>query len=144
MKGKAPGWLLIVLALAGAWLLLGGKLPSFVGGGGASHFIVLHDGTNDDARFGELTQELQDSSSPVAKEISAAGWWVQVLDDDNTTGDDQPHPTLKALGLFGTIQDSRRELVAFVPPAKIVSREPLPPDATAESVLTMIRAKGKR
>lgn len=110
---------------------------------GATHFIVLHEATKDDARFGELAQELQDSSSPAATAIAAAGWKVQVLDDNATTGSDQPHPTLAALGVFDTIADGRRELVAFNPPATLVAKEPIPADATADSVLAMIQARGR-
>jgi hypothetical protein len=48
------------------------------------------------------------------------------------------------LGVFDTISDTRRELLAIAPPDKLVSKETIPADATADSVLKMIQAKGKR
>lgn len=137
-----------VLAVSGVPSLPSIQWPKIewpsIGPAVATHFIVLHEATKDDARFGELAQELQDFDSPVSKEIAAAGWDVDILDDNQTTGTNQPHPTLAALGLFDTIDDGRRELVAFNPPASLVAKEPIPADATAETVLAMIRAKGKR
>lgn len=136
---------LVVLLVAGVavWLLLGGAVPS-IGGGGATHFIVLHDALKDDAKFADLKQEILDSASPVAKEIAAAGWRAEVLDDETTDKDDKPHPLLSKLGVFGTIEDARHELLAVAPPDKLVSKEVLPEDATAESVLALMKARGAR
>lgn len=136
----------VILALC-LYLLWGGGLPEWNWpgfGSNATYFIVLHEGTKDDFAFQDLATELQDSASPVAKEIAAAGWRTEVLDDNTLDKNDQPHPLLKKLGVFDTISDKRRELLAIALPDTLVSKEPIPADATAESVLKMIQAKGKR
>jgi hypothetical protein len=135
-----------VLFLAAAWLAFGGvsiegcRLPTI--GGGADLFVVLHDGAKDDAATAELIQEFQDSDSPVAKEIAAAGWQALALDDDTTSPG--PKELLTKLGVHGSIADNRRELLAIAKPDKLVSREPIPPGTTADQLLAMMRARGKR
>jgi hypothetical protein len=125
--------------------LQGCKIPEWpVIGGGASHFIVLHEATKDNEAFGKLAVQLQDSSSEVSKQITAAGWKVWVLDDDNTVGSDQPNPLLVKLGVHGSIADARRELLCIAPGDKLVHKETLPPEATAATVLSIMQAKGKR
>lgn len=137
---------LVICLLAAAWLVFGSGInipwPSI--GGGATHFIVLHEATKDDPKFADLAQELQDSLSPVSREVAAAGWKLWVLDDETTDKDDKPLDLLEKLGVFNSIDDNRRELLSVTPPDKLVSKEPIPADATAESVLKMIQAKGKR
>jgi hypothetical protein len=134
-----------ILLAACLWLLLGGKLPEWPSiGGGATYFVLLHAVEKTDPRFAELKQEVQDSASPVGKIIAESGWRAEALDDNQTDKNDQPHPLLKKLGVFDTISDTRRELLAIAPPDKLVSKETIPADATADSVLKMIQAKGKR
>lgn len=137
-RTRASLTVLVLLALA---LALGG------GGGigyGASLFVVLHEPTKDDESFSKLAIQIQDSASTVAKEIAAAKWQALVLDDDAVDGNKQPLPLLVKLGVHGSITDSHRELLSVSPPDKLVARETIPPGATAESVLAMMRARGKR
>jgi hypothetical protein len=131
----------LVLAVA-AMLLAGGGVPGIAGG--ASLFIVLHDGNYDDAAFSDMATEIQDSSHAVAKEIAAAGWKSWVLDDETLDGNKQPFPLLVKLGVYDSIKDGKRELLSVSPPDKLIAREPLPPDATAETVLALMKARGKR
>lgn len=136
---------LLVLVAAGVavWFVLGGAFPA-IGGGGATTFVVLHEGTKDDGAFSAMATRLQDSASPIRQEIDASGWKVLVLDDDATDKDDQPLPLLVGVGVHGSIADARRELLSIEPPDKLVHKETLPPTATAESVLASIKARGKR
>lgn len=143
-RTRASLTVLVLLALA-LVLSSGGKgctLP--IVDGGASLFVLLHDGTHDDAKFAELVQEVQDTESPVGKAIAAAGWKAYAPDDDDVMGDGKPNPMLVKLGVHGSITDGRRELLSVDPPNKIIAKEPIPPDATAESVLLMMKARGKR
>lgn len=134
----------ILLALC-LWLAFGGGFPAWPGiGGGATLFIVVREATKDDVRFGALKQELQDSNSTAAKEIAAAGWKSLVLDDDAMDKDDNPLPLFVKLGVYGSIADSRRELLAIAPPDKLVGKDVIPADATVDSVLAMMRARGKK
>lgn len=132
-------------------LLLAAALAAFWGSGpvapqtpGASIFFLLHDAKYDDARFAELLQETQDSASPVGRSIAAAGWKFSAPDDDAVMGDGTPDRLLTKLGVHGTINDARRELLAVAPPDKLLAKEPVPGDATAESLLAMMKARGKR
>lgn len=136
---------ILVLAVAAMLLSSGGKGCSVPGiASGASLFIVLHDGKHDDRAFSDLATEIQDSGHTVAKEIASAGWKAWVLDDESLDKDKQPLPLLVKLGVHGSITDGQRELLSIAPPDKLIAREPLPPDATAESVLALMRARGKR
>lgn len=139
----------VVLLAAVALILWGGELKGlpwgWVGsGGGATSFIVLHDADFSDVAFNAIALDLQDSADPASQEIAAAGWRVQVLDDETRDGNDQPHPLLTKLGVYQSITDSRRELLAIRPPDTLVSQEQIPADATTETVLAMIRAKGAK
>lgn len=144
MNKQLPAWKALLLAVA-VGMIVGGvrmqgcalpKWPTI--GGGASHFIVVRESTKDDDAFGKLKVELQDSSSAASKAIADAGWKFWILDDDDGA------PILSTLGVAGSINDARRELLCISPPDKLVYRETLPPNATAASVLSVMQAKGKR
>lgn len=141
--------LIPILAFAAAALLMWGDLLPAVpwawpGGGGVDLFVVLHEAQNRDAAFSALATTLQDSATPQAQEIAAAGWQLLILDDDQLDGQKQPLPLLTKLGAFGTIDDNRRELLAIRRPDTVVHRETLAPTATAETVMATMRAKGVR
>lgn len=145
---KRPSLFPLVLLAAVALVLYGDRLALpwgwVVPGNGADLFIVLHEAQNRDAAFSTLATTLQDSATPQAQEIAAAGWTLQILDDDQLDGRKQPHPLLQKLGVFGTIEDNRRELLAIRKPDTVVHRETLAPTATAETVMATMRAKGVR
>ncbi len=122
------------------------ELPSWVtwpSVSAADQFIVLHEATKDDQAFSKLTKTLQDQESTVGKAIIDAGWKVFVLDDDAEDKNDLPLTLLKAIGVHGSITDAHRELLS-VAGGKLLKRETLPADATGESVLAMMQARGKR
>lgn len=137
---KGWNWLFLSLIAVGAFVLASGGGLS----GGASLFIILHESTKDDEAFSKMAIQIQDSASPVAKAISDAKWKALVFDDDATDGDTKPLKLLVDLGVHGTITDSKRELLSIAPPSTLVSKEPIPPDATGETVLSMMKARGKR
>lgn len=141
MRDNNSGWLFLIALVA--LLYFGTQQQGCdLGGSQADTFIVLHEGTKDDATFSKLAKTIQDQESTVGKAIVDAGWQVFVLDDDAEDKNDQPLPLLVSLGVYGTITDAHHELLS-VAGGKLLNRETLPADATGESVLAKMQARGR-
>lgn len=131
--------LLLIFALVMLWQSMGASAS-----GGASLFIVLHEPSQDDNAFSQLAVALQDEQSATAKSIADAGWHLMVLPDDAKDSNKNPLPILKTLGVYDTINDSTHELLSVAPSSKLVAKETIPAGASADTVLSMMKARGKR
>lgn len=117
---------LLIVALA--WLLLGGKLPSFdLSPGGPRNVLIVHESSDQTPDFAAMVRDLR--TGPHADYLKSKGHSLLILDDELN------QPALTPYRPFAT-----PELLIVAPPSKLLSRSPLP--ATASEVMAAIKAKG--
>lgn len=126
--------------------------PLFLGQGGGCSFepsgpraaVIVRESFDDTPSQAQLWKNMQ--AGDAHKYLASKQHTLTILDDDETGTDNQPLPLLVKYGLAGKMANGQHtppELLLLTADGKrLIFRETLAPDATADTVLAAFKAHG--
>lgn len=122
-----------------AWVSVNG-LPSVGPKAGPRGVVILRESSNDDPKFGVLITKLQGPET--AEYRKERGHQFSVLDAQSKKANEQA-AVAKWIEIVGTFNESDRWLFIYdLKSRAVLAKQKLPADATVETILAALKAKG--
>jgi hypothetical protein len=125
-----PLWRSVLLLVLAYWLAFGGEGSPF-NPPGPRLVVIVRESEDDTPAFGRMVTNLRNGEP--AKTLEVGKHQLDVLDDDSPTA-------AKWLPSLAGIQQPA--VLVIAPPEKVLAKQSLPADATAATVLDILKANG--